>query len=65
MWSKYLHHQKGSRKFILCSKNMLLLIGLKVCEALTFFLDNIFIRFGSNLYLQIVGIPRVLVVPFL
>ena len=28
----------------------------KVCEALTFLLDNIYIRFGSNLYRQIVGI---------
>ena len=30
----------------------------KVCEALTFLLDNIYIRFGSKLYRQIVGIPR-------
>ena len=29
----------------------------KVCEALTFLLDNIKIRFGSKLYRQIVGIP--------
>ena len=29
----------------------------KVCEAFTFFLDNINIRFGSKLYRQIVGIP--------
>ena len=29
----------------------------KVCEALTFLLDNIYIRFGSELYRQIVGIP--------
>ena len=29
----------------------------KVCEALTFLLDNIYIRFGSNLYKHIVGIP--------
>ena len=29
----------------------------KVCEALTFLLDNIDIRFGSKLYRQIVGIP--------
>ena len=29
----------------------------KVCEALTFLLDNIYIRFGSKLYIQIVGIP--------
>ena len=29
----------------------------KVCEALTFLLDNIYLRFGSKLYRQIVGIP--------
>ena len=28
-----------------------------VCDALTFVLDNIFIRFGTNLYRQVVGIP--------
>ena len=28
-----------------------------MCEALTFLLDNMYIRFGSNLYRQIVGIP--------
>ena len=29
----------------------------KVCEALTFLLDNIYIRFGSKLYRQFVGFP--------
>ena len=29
----------------------------KVCEALTFLLDNIYIIFGSKLYRQIVGMP--------
>ena len=29
----------------------------KVCEALTFLLVNIYFRFGSKLYGQIVGIP--------
>ena len=29
----------------------------KVCEALTFLLDNIYIRFGTELFRQIVGIP--------
>ena len=29
----------------------------KVCEALTFLLDNIHIKFSSKLYRQIVGIP--------
>ena len=28
-----------------------------MCEALTFLLDNIYIRFGSKLYRQIAGIP--------
>ena len=28
-----------------------------MCEALTFLLDNIFIRFGTKLFRQIVGIP--------
>ena len=28
-----------------------------VCDALTFLLDNIFIRFGTKLYIQVVGIP--------
>ena len=30
---------------------------LEVCEALTFLIDNIHIRFGSKLYRQIVSIP--------
>ena len=29
-----------------------------VCDALTFLLDNIFIRFGTKLYRQVVGIPK-------
>ena len=37
----------------------------KVCETLTFLLDNIYIRFGSILYIHIVGIPMVLIVPLL
>ena len=28
-----------------------------MCEALTFLLDNIYIRFGTKLFRQIVGIP--------
>ena len=28
-----------------------------MCDALRYLLDNIFIRFGSKLYRQIVGIP--------
>ena len=29
----------------------------KVCDALVYLLDNIFIRFGTKLYRQIIGIP--------
>ena len=29
----------------------------KICDALHYLLDNIFIRFGSKSYRQIVGIP--------
>ena len=36
----------------------IIIYGLvRKCEALTFLLDNIYIRFGSKLYKQIVGIP--------
>ena len=31
----------------------------KMCDALHYLLDNIFVRFGSKLYRQIVGIPMV------
>ena len=31
--------------------------GQNVCDALTFLLDNIFIRFGTKLYRQLVWIP--------
>ena len=33
--------------------------GQKMCDALHYLLDNIFIRFGLKLYRQIVGIPMV------
>ena len=38
-------------------KNYTLWTCQKVCEALTFLLDNIYIRFGAKLFRQIVGIP--------
>ena len=38
------------RNYTLCSCE-------KVCEALTFLLDNIYIRFVTKLFRQIVGIP--------
>ena len=37
-----------------------------VCDALTFLMDNIFIRFGTKLYRQVVGIPMgIIVLPWL
>ena len=38
-------------------KNDTLWTCQKVCEALTFLLDNIYIRFGTKLFRQIAGIP--------
>ena len=38
-------------------KNYTLWTCQKVCEALTFLLDNINVRFGTKLFRQIVGIP--------
>ena len=38
-------------------KNYNLWSSQKVCEALTFLLDDMYIKFGSKLYRQIVGIP--------
>ena len=34
-----------------------LLSWQNICDALSFLLDNIYIRFGTKLYRQIVGIP--------
>ena len=45
------------RNYNLSVRNYNLWSCQKVCEALTFLLDNIYIRFGSKLYRQIVGIP--------
>ena len=37
----------------------IIIYGLvRVCEAFTFLLDNMFTRFGSKLHRQIVGIPK-------
>ena len=36
--------------------------NVHVCNALSFLLDNIYIRFGTKLYRQIVGIPMVQIV---
>ena len=39
-------------------RNYILWSVQKVCEALTFLLDNIYIRFGSKLYRQIVAVKQ-------
>ena len=38
-------------------KNYKLWSGQNVCEALVYLLDNIFIRFGTKVYRQTIGIP--------
>ena len=43
-------HQKNLKKYHAWSCQ-------NVCDALTFLLDNFFIRFGTNLYRQVGGIP--------
>ena len=60
--------QRGGSLYIACNdrnafftsdavRNYNLLSCQKVCEVLTFLLDNIYSRFGSKLCGQIVGIP--------
>ena len=41
----------------MCIKKYNLWSCQKVCEALVYLLDNIFIRFGTKIYRQIIGIP--------
>ena len=60
-------HREGSLYIVYNDRNVLFTYSAvrnydlwscqKVCEALTFFLDNIYIRFGSKLYRKIVSIP--------
>ena len=61
-------YQREGSLYILCNdrnafftsdavKNYNLWSHQKVCEALIVLLNNIYIRFGSKLYRQIVGIP--------
>ena len=50
--------QREGSLYIACNdRNAFFTSDQKVCEALTFLLDNIYIRFGSKLYRQIGGIP--------
>ena len=46
----------GMHSLHLMTKNELLWFCQKVCDALSYFLDCIFVRFGTNLHRQIVGI---------
>ena len=49
-------HREGSL-YIACNDRLAFApLMQKVCKAFTFLLDNIYIRFGSILYRQIVGI---------
>ena len=58
---------KGTLNFVCNGRNAFLTLenpknyhawsSQNVCDALTFLLDNIFIRFGTKLYRQVVGIP--------
>ena len=47
---------KGMRSLLLTTKLDKTLVVSNMCDALTYLLDNIFIRFGTNLYKQSVGI---------
>ena len=48
-WLTKLHKRPYKARFIANSSSL--------CDALSFLLDNIYIRFGTKLYRQIVGIP--------
>ena len=51
--------KKESTLYIACNDHTgyTLLSCQNVCDALAYLLDNIYIRFGTKLYRQIVGIP--------
>ena len=53
----YLPVTKETRSLLLTTKIDINFGPVKMCEALTYLLDNIFIRFDTKLYRQIVGIP--------
>ena len=48
---------KETRSLLLNTKIDMNLCRVKICEALIYLLYNLFIRFGTKLYRQIVGIP--------
>ena len=50
-------YSKMPTEFFFQTKQYKLWSCHKMCDALHYLLDNIFIRFGSKLYRQIVGIP--------
>ena len=45
------------RKYVLIPADKATHNVVVVCDALSYFLDNIYIRFGTKLYKQIIGIP--------
>ena len=49
-------HREGSLYIACNDRHAFAPLMQKVCKAFTFLLDNIYIRFGSILYRQIVGI---------
>ena len=50
-------HVMTEMHFLLRKTQKHIMHGHVVCDALTFLMDNIFIRFGTKLYRQVVGIP--------
>ena len=50
-------HVTTETHFLLRKNLKNIMYGQNVCDALTFLLDNICIRFGTKLYRQVVGIP--------
>ena len=52
---------RENTQYLVCTsdvyKNYNLWSCQKVCDALVYLLDNIFIRFGTKLYRQTIGIP--------
>ena len=58
----HIHKNEGT-VYLVCNDKKAFFISCKnVCDALSYLLDNVYIRFGQKLYRQIVGIPMVQIV---